>query len=185
MAELDLTATDVVNAVAGQNVQVASGVLNQLPVPEPGAFQLNVETLGRLEDPRQFENIIVKTDADGRVTRIRDVARVELGAQDYLRNAYLDDRTGHGTRHLPAARARTRWPRRTRSSARWRSSKRGFPAGLDYDIIYNPTEFIQQSVDEVIEDDLRGRGAGRRSSSSCSCRPGARRSSRSSPSRSR
>src|SRR4051794_6127932 len=91
-AALNLTAGDIVAALRAQNVQVASGVLNQPPIPKPGAFQLNVETLGRLVDERQFANILVKTDPDGRVTRIRDVGRVELGAQDYGANAYLDQR---------------------------------------------------------------------------------------------
>ncbi len=150
LAELGLTASDVVAAVEGQNIQVASGSLNQLPVPSPGAFQLAIETLGRLEDVREFENIVVKTDADGRVTRVRDVARVELGAQDYLRNAYLDDRTATalGIFQLPGSNA-------LETAAKIKTTMaelaKGFPAGLSYEIIYNPTEFIQQSVDEVIK----------------------------------
>src|SRR5687767_326753 len=87
-----LTAGDVLAALRAQNVQVASGVLNQPPVPAPGAYQLNVETQGRLIEPDQFAEIVVRTDPDGRVTRIRDVARVELGAQDYSANGYLDER---------------------------------------------------------------------------------------------
>ena len=92
VASRNLTAGEVVAALRAQNVQVASGVLNQPPVPEQGAFQLNVETLGRLVDPRQFDNIVVKTDEDGRVTRLDDIARVELAAQDYTANGYLDER---------------------------------------------------------------------------------------------
>ena len=90
VAARGLTAGEVVSALQAQNIQVASGVLDQPPVPKQGAFQLNVQTLGRLDDPRQFANILVKTDADGRVTRIRDVGRVELGAFDYSANGYLD-----------------------------------------------------------------------------------------------
>src|SRR5215470_7141463 len=90
VAARGLTAGDVVTALQGQNVQVASGVLNQPPVPRAGAFEINVETLGRLTDARQFENIIVRTDSNGRVTRVRDIARVELGALDYGANGYLD-----------------------------------------------------------------------------------------------
>src|SRR5262247_1525176 len=90
-AARNLTAGEVVAALQAQNVQVAAGVLNQPPVPTPGAFQLNIETLGRLTEPRQFANIIVKTDPDGRVTRIRDIGHVELGAQDYNANGYLDE----------------------------------------------------------------------------------------------
>jgi hydrophobe/amphiphile efflux-1 (HAE1) family protein len=149
LSELGLTADDVVNAVSGQNVQVASGSLNQLPVPDPGAFQLSVETLGRLQDVRAFENIIVKTDPDGRVTRVHDVARVELGAQDYLRNAYLDERTATalGIFQLPGSNALATAADVKRTME---ELKKGFPKGLDYDIIYNPTEFIQQSVNEVV-----------------------------------
>ena len=92
LAARDLTAGDVVTALRGQNVQVAAGVINQPPVPQPGAFQLNVETQGRLTTPEDFGNIIVKSEDDGRVVRVRDVARVELGAADYNRNGYLDGR---------------------------------------------------------------------------------------------
>ncbi len=150
LSELGMTADDVVEAVAGQNIQVASGSLNQLPVPNPGAFQLSVQTLGRLEDVREFENIIVKTDPDGRITRVRDVARVELGAQDYLRNAYLDDRTATalGIFQLPGSNALATAAEVQRTME---ELKKSFPAGLDYDIIYNPTQFIQQSVDEVVK----------------------------------
>ena len=150
LAELGLTATDVVNAIEGQNIQVASGSLNQKPVPDPGAFQLAIETLGRLEDVRQFENIIVKTDQDGRVTRVRDIARVELGAQDYLSNAYLDDKpaTALGIFQLPGSNALQTAAAVQRTME---ELSQAFPAGLAYDIIYNPTQFIQQSVNEVIK----------------------------------
>ena len=90
VAARNLTAGEVVAALRAQNVQVSAGVLNQPPVPTEGAFQLNVETLGRLTDPAQFENVIVKTDAQGRVTRVRDLARVELTAQNFQGSAYLD-----------------------------------------------------------------------------------------------
>ena len=102
VAARNLTAGEVVAALQAQNVQVASGVLNQPPTASPGAFQLNVETLGRLVDPRQFGNIIVRTDPSGRVTRIRDVGRVELGAQDYSANGYLDERQAVRAADLPA-----------------------------------------------------------------------------------
>src|SRR5262245_66149031 len=92
LALRDLTASDVVTALRGQNVQVAAGVINQPPVPQPGAFQLNVETQGRLTTAESFGNIIVKSNPDGRVIRIRDVGRVELGADDYKPSGYLDKR---------------------------------------------------------------------------------------------
>jgi HAE1 family hydrophobic/amphiphilic exporter-1 len=114
----------------------------------PGAFQLNVETLGRLVDPRQFGNIIVRNDPNGRVTRIRDVARLELGAQDYSANSYLDERQAvallifqrPGSNALATA---------DRIKASIGELARGFPSGLQYDIVYNPTEFIAESVHEV------------------------------------
>src|SRR6266550_8604241 len=144
----NLTAGEVVAALQAQNVQVASGVLNQPPTASLGAFQLNVETLGRLVDPRQFANIVVRNDPNGRVTRIRDVGRVELGAQDYGANSYLDERQAvallifqrPGSNALATA---------DRIKASIRELARSFPSGLQYDIVYNPTEFIAESVREV------------------------------------
>src|SRR5919109_1223387 len=89
LQSLGLTPGDVVKAVQGQNVQVASGVLNQPPVAQPRAFQLAVRTLGRLADPNEFANIVVKQSANA-VVRLQDVARVELAAVDYTTNSYLD-----------------------------------------------------------------------------------------------
>jgi hydrophobe/amphiphile efflux-1 (HAE1) family protein len=150
VAARGLTAGDVVAALQGQNVQVASGVLNQPPVPKAGAFEINVETLGRLVDPRQFDNIIVRTDVDGRVTRVRDVARAELGAQDYNANGYLDERQAvpllifqrPGSNALATA---------DRLLAAMRDLATTFPPGLKYDIVYNPTQFIAESVREVFK----------------------------------
>ncbi len=150
IAARNLTAGEVVAALQSQNVQVASGVLNQPPMPHPGAFQLNVETLGRLADPRQFANIIVRTDPGGRVTRVRDIGRVELGAQDYGANGYLDERPAvpllvfqrPGSNALDTA---------DHILTTMQDLARSFPPGLRYDIVYNPTEFIAESVREVIK----------------------------------
>ena len=147
-AARNLTAGEVVAALQAQNVQVASGALNQPPVPEPGAFQLSIETLGRLVDVRQFSNVVVKTDPDGRVTRVRDIARVELGAQDYNANGYLNERQAvpllifqrPGSNALDTA---------DNIKAKMAELSRSFPQGLRYDIVYNPTEFIAESVEEV------------------------------------
>ena len=92
VAARGMTAGEVVSAMQAENVQVSSGVLNQPPVQSPGAFQLSVETLGRLSTPEQFGDIVVRTDPAGRITRVRDIARVELAAQDYTANGYLDTR---------------------------------------------------------------------------------------------
>jgi hydrophobe/amphiphile efflux-1 (HAE1) family protein len=150
LALRDLTAGDVIAALRGQNVQVAAGVINQPPVPQPGAFQLNVETQGRLADPAAFGNIIVKSDGEGRVVRVNDVARVELGAADYNRNGYLDEKVAiplgifqrPGSNALQTADA---------VQAAMAELSKSFPHGLRYDIVYNPTVFISESVDAVLE----------------------------------
>ena len=150
VAARGLTAGEVVAALRAQNVQVASGVLNQPPVPTPGAFQLNVETLGRLTDPKQFANVVVRTDGQGRVTRLRDIARVELGAQDYNANGYLDERPAvpllvfqrPGSNALETA---------EQVLETMEELSRSFPPGLRYDVVYNPTEFIEESVNEVFK----------------------------------
>jgi multidrug efflux pump len=149
LAIRNLTAGDVVAALRGQNVQVAAGVINQPPVPRPGAFQLNVETQGRLSDTDAFGNIIVKSDANGRVVRIRDVGRVELGAADYNRSGYLDERVAipMGIFQRPGSNALATATLVQNAMAELSKS---FPHGLQYDIVYNPTVFISQSVEAVI-----------------------------------
>ena len=144
-----LTPGDVVTALRAANVQVAAGAINQPPATSPGGFQVAVQTLGRLTTPDQFSDIIVATDPDGRVTRVRDIARVELGADLYTTNAYLDgkvatalliyQRPGSNALATAAAVLQT-----------MKDLSRSFPAGLEYRVVYNTTEFIQQSVDEVI-----------------------------------
>ena len=89
LQSLGLTATDVTSALQGQNIQVASGVLDQPPVAHQGAFQIAVQTLGRLADPDEFGTIVVKQTPSA-VVRLKDVARVELAALDYSSNSYLD-----------------------------------------------------------------------------------------------
>ncbi len=144
-----LSAGDVVEALRGQNVQVASGVLNQPPVKTPGAFQLNVETQGRLIEPRDFERIIVKSDGEGRVTRLEDVARVELGAQDYGLSSYLNenDAVAIAIFQQPGSNALN-----TAAGVidLMEQLSLEFPAGIEHRIVYNPTEFIAQSVNAVI-----------------------------------
>jgi HAE1 family hydrophobic/amphiphilic exporter-1 len=130
-------------------VQVAAGVINQPPVPQPGAFQLNVETQGRLSDTEAFGNIIVKSDENGRVVRIRDIGRVELGAADYNRSGYLDERVAIplGIFQRPGSNALATATLVQNAMAELAKS---FPHGLRYDIVYNPTVFISQSVEAVI-----------------------------------
>jgi HAE1 family hydrophobic/amphiphilic exporter-1 len=145
-----LTADDVVTALRAANVQVAAGSINQPPATSPGAFQIAVQTLGRLSTPEEFGEIVVSSDPDGRVTRVRDIARVELGAQDYTRNAYLDNQvaTALGIFQRPGSNALA-----TAASVLGTMDElaKSFPSGLSYRVAYNTTEFIQQSVDEVIK----------------------------------
>ncbi|HUW74242.1 MAG TPA: multidrug efflux RND transporter permease subunit [Methyloceanibacter sp.] len=149
LAVRDLTARDVVTALRGQNVQVAAGVINQPPVPQPGAFQLNVETQGRLTTPEAFGNIIVKSESNGRVVRVHDVARVELGAADYNRNGYLDERVAipMGIFQRPGSNA---LETADQVIAAMEEMSKSFPQGLKYDIVYNPTVFISDSIEAVI-----------------------------------
>jgi HAE1 family hydrophobic/amphiphilic exporter-1 len=144
-----LTASDVVAALRAANVQVASGAINQPPATSPGGFQVAVQTLGRLKSPDQFSDIIVATDADGRVTRVRDIARVELGADTYTTNAYLDGKvaTAIGIFQRPGSNALATAAAVMKTMD---DLAKSFPSGLAYRVAYNTTEFVQQSVDEVI-----------------------------------
>jgi HAE1 family hydrophobic/amphiphilic exporter-1 len=144
-----LTASDIVAALRAANVQVAGGAINQPPATSPGGFQLAVQTLGRLRSPDQFSDIIVATDPDGRVTRVRDIARVELGADTYTTNAYLDGKvaTAIGIFQRPGSNALATAAAVIKTMDELAKS---FPPGLSYRVAYNTTEFVQQSVNEVI-----------------------------------
>ncbi|WP_030539796.1 efflux RND transporter permease subunit [Sphingobium sp. DC-2] len=147
-AALDLTAGEIVSALRSQNVQVSTGALGQPPYDKGEAFQLGVEMQGRLTEPRQFADIVIRTDADGRQVRVGDVARVELGAQDYGINTYLSGTPTvviavmqrPGSNALDAA---------EKVKAEMDELSKSFPKGLEYSVIYNPTEFISQSIDAV------------------------------------
>src|SRR5690349_23818901 len=149
LQSLGLTANDVVLALQGQNVQVASGVLNQPPVDKPGAFQISVQTLGRLTSTEEFGNIVVKQTTNA-VVRVKDIATVELAAQDYSTNSYLDrdPAIAIGIFQRPGSNALST---ATNIKKTMDELSKRFPPGLKYDIVYNPTEFIQQSVDAVEE----------------------------------
>jgi hydrophobe/amphiphile efflux-1 (HAE1) family protein len=147
-AALDLTGGDIVAALRAQNVQVASGTLGQPPAPG-SAFQLNVETQGRFTDPQQFANVVIRTDAQGRQVKVGDVARVEIGADDYGTSAYLnkDDSVIIPIFQRPGSNALAS---AENVKAEMETLAKDFPKGLEYKIVYNPTEFIQQSVDAVV-----------------------------------
>jgi len=148
LAAMELTAGDVVRALQAQNVQVAGGTLGQPPMPLTSAFQLTINTQGRFIEAEQFRNVIVKSGDDGRLTRLRDVARVELGAREYVRNGYLDGKpiVAIGVFQRPGSNAlKTAEQLQTTMQA----LSEDFPEGLAYRIIYNPTEFIEESVNAV------------------------------------
>jgi hydrophobe/amphiphile efflux-1 (HAE1) family protein len=189
LAALNLTATDVVNAITAQNIQVAAGSVGQEPVPKGQQFQLTINTLGRLVTPDQFGNIIIKVGTGGpagaqaaptnafpaispgspgmratpayqsgtagsvvgqaaAVVRLRDVARVELGAQQYDQSATLDDHpsVALSVYQLPGSNAL-----QTAQGvyAKMEELKKRFPEGLAYEIVYDTTPFIHESINEV------------------------------------
>jgi hydrophobe/amphiphile efflux-1 (HAE1) family protein len=149
LQSLGLTAQDVVAALAGQNVQVASGILNAPPVDQPRDFQTTVLTQGRLADPQEFANITVKTSATA-VVRLRDVATVQLAAQDYGSNSYLnrDPAVALAIFQRPGSNALAT-AGLVRSTMEQLAPR--FPTGIKYAIVYDPTQFIQQSVNEVVK----------------------------------
>jgi hydrophobe/amphiphile efflux-1 (HAE1) family protein len=148
----DISASDILTALRAQNAQVSAGALNQPPVfnKSGAAYQINVQALGRLTTPEEFGDIIVKSDAEGRVTRIRDIGRVELGSADYGSIAYAD-------KHASAP----FWVIATPGADvvkvehevwdKMAELKKSFPPGLDYINIYDPTTFVSQSIHEVMK----------------------------------
>ncbi len=149
-AAYDISANEILDALRAQNIQVSAGVLNRPPITSGAAYQINVEALGRLTTPEEFGGIIVKSDSQGHVTRIRDIGRVELGSVDYGSIAYAD-------RHIAAP----WWVIATPDAnvvqvehAVWEKMaelKKSFPPGIDYIKIYDPTTFVSYSIEEVIE----------------------------------
>ena len=148
MAYRGLAAGDVVLAIQQQNAQVAAGQIGQPPVPKGQEFQYTMTTLGRLVDPEQFADMILKSDAQGRLVRMRDVARIELGAQAYDQTCTLDGRPSVALSiyQLPGSNAlKTAGLVR----AKMQELKGHFTQGVDYKIVYDTTPFINESISEV------------------------------------
>ena len=145
-----LTAQDVVDALRAHNVDVAAGTLGAPPFAPgaPPAFQYSVQTVGRLLTQQQFKDIILKTDAQNRITKVSDVARVELGAADYTVDSYLSKNTAVT---IPIQQQPGGNAIKTAELVKQKMQqlKKDFPAGLDYAIAYNPTDYVAQSVAEV------------------------------------
>ncbi|WED44105.1 efflux RND transporter permease subunit [Legionella cardiaca] len=144
----DLAAEDIVDALRSQNVQIASGTLNSQPQKQQYGIEYNIETRGRLVNPEEFGNIIVKSGESGRIVRLKDVARIELGAQDYFTKGYLGSYPAvalpvfqrPGTNALATAKE---------IIETMKEIAKEFPPGIEYKIAYNPTEFIAESITAV------------------------------------
>jgi len=150
LGALALTAGDVVAALREQNVQVSGGSLGAPPNATGGAFEVTLTTQGRLEDPREFGRVIVKSTEDGRVVRVRDVARVEIGARSYVNNSYLNNKpaVALGIFQRPGSNALAT---ADEILAVMDEVSQDFPEGLEYQVVYNPTEFIAASVNAVYQ----------------------------------
>ena len=149
VAARGLTADEVVAALRAQNHQVSAGLLGEPPEAN-GDFQINIQALGRLITPAQFGDIVLKTDGAGNVTHLRDVARIELGSEDYGSNAFLDNQNAvpllifqqPGSNALATALA-------VRNAMK--DARQTFPSGVQYRIIYDTSGYIAQSIHEVVK----------------------------------
>ena len=148
LAARNLTAGDVVAAIREQNVQVAAGQLGAPPSNDT-EFQIALNAAGRLSDEQQFRDIIVKTGDDGQVVRLADIARVELGAQAYGVRSLLDNKPSLA---IPVFQSPGANALELSSSVRrtMEELKKNFPEGMDYGILYDPTQFVRQSIDAVL-----------------------------------
>src|SRR5581483_3001066 len=149
IANVGLTSSDVVAAIRAQNLQITSGQIAEPPIADR-AFQPNLVFTGRLKDIGQFEDIVVKAGSDGRTVRLRDVARVELGALSYATSSFILRRSAVAlvVTQRPGSNALATAKQISDTMAQLKTR---FPKGLDYNIGYNPTEFIAQSIRELIK----------------------------------
>jgi len=149
VAERNLTASEVVNVIRSQNIQVAAGIIGGAPYDDGIQVQLPVNVQGRLQSPEEFAKVIIKRDANGTVTRLGDVARVELAAQQYALRSLLDNKPAVA---IPIFAAPGSNALDISSSVRVTMAelKQNFPEGVDYSIVYDPTVFVQDSIKSVI-----------------------------------
>jgi hydrophobe/amphiphile efflux-1 (HAE1) family protein len=150
VAAHNMNASEVLAALRAQNIQVSAGVLNQPPIASKQAYQINVQTLGRLSTPEEFASIVLKSDNEGRVTRLRDVGRVEIGAADYGSTAFMDRGPGMPLLIFAQPGANSLAVEHEVLDTMQALAK-DFPPGLQYKVIYDPTIFVGKSVDEVIK----------------------------------
>ncbi|MFZ6044862.1 efflux RND transporter permease subunit [Pseudomonas sp. CR3202] len=149
VASRNLTATDVINAIREQNRQVAAGALGAPPVDGGNSFQLSINTQGRLVTEEEFENIIIRAGDDGEITRLKDIARVELGSNQYALRSLLNNKPAvaipvfqrPGSNAIDIS---------DQVRARMAELKKSFPQGMDYEIVYDPTIFVRGSIEAVV-----------------------------------
>ena len=148
MKARNLTVTDVTNALQQQNTQVTAGQIGMPPAPDTVSFQYTINVAGRLDDPEQFREIVVKTGAGGQLTRLRDIGTVELGAQTYSQIFTLDGKPAAGIAifQSPGANALT-----VAEEVKQRMTvlSKAFPQGLVYDVPFDTTIFVNASINEV------------------------------------
>lgn len=149
-AEHDLAASDISNAIREQNVQAAAGTIGASPSPNGVDLQLNVNAQGRLSTPEEFGNIIVKSGTNGEITRLRDVARVELGAADYALRSLLDGESAVAIPvfQAPGSNAITI---SDQVASTMQDLQKAMPDGVKYEIVYDTTQFVRASIDKVID----------------------------------
>jgi HAE1 family hydrophobic/amphiphilic exporter-1 len=149
LAGRGLTATDAVNALAEQNVEIAAGQVGQQPAPEGQQYQISVRAVGRLSEPAQFENIILKTNADGTLVRLKDVGRAELGAEDYGTDLQFNgqDAVGLAVTQLSTANA---LDVHKRALAELERLSKKFPPGMRYQVAFDTTDAVSESIRDVV-----------------------------------
>ena len=150
MASRNLSTSDVVRTIEQQNTQVAAGQIGQPPVNTGQVFQFTISTMGRLTDPQQFAEMIIKADTQGRLVRLKDVAQVELGARGYDQTCTLNGKPSVALSiyQLPGSNA---LEIAQLVKAKMEDLKGRFPDGLDYSIVYDTTPFITESINEVFK----------------------------------
>ncbi len=145
----DITASDVVAALRGQNVQVAAGAIGQAPFGKTSpAFELPIQMAGRLTTPEQFDDVIIKTSPDGGVTRLRDIGHAELMRESYGTSAFAGDKPTVGLAIIPQPGA-NELAAATAVLKEVEATRPDFPPGVDYSVPYNPTEFVAASIEAV------------------------------------
>ncbi len=150
LASRSLTAQDVVNAVNEQNIQVGAGQIGQPPIAKSQQFQIGLRAIGRLKEPSEFGDLVLKTAPDGTLTRLKDVGRAELGAESYGQFLRFRGKDGVGLGIFPIPGANALDIGKA-TKARLAELEKSFPPGVKYQVAFDTTDFVQESVDEVVK----------------------------------